>query len=87
MELQSRLCFQRRLSWAWNNGLPKYVDPLQHLGVHPSEQLTVQKLPDGRIQVMATRPAGQISDAFDMLKTKATTKLSIEEMNAIAAQA
>ncbi len=61
-------------------------DLLQHLGVHPGEQLTVQKLPDGRIQVMATKPSGQISDAFGMLKSKTTTKQSIEEMNAIAAQ-
>jgi bifunctional DNA-binding transcriptional regulator/antitoxin component of YhaV-PrlF toxin-antitoxin module len=59
---------------------------LQHLGVHPGEQLTVEKLPDGRIQVMAARPGGQISDAFDMLKSKTTTKLSIEEMNALAAR-
>ena len=86
MELHSRLCFQRRLSWGWNNGLPKYVDLLQHLGVHPGEQLTVQKLPDGRIEVMATKPGGQISDSFDILKSKTATKLSIEEMNAIAAQ-
>lgn len=61
-------------------------DLLQHLGVHPGEKLTVQKLRDGRIQVMATKPGGQISDAFDMLKSKTTTKLSIEEMNVIAAQ-
>ena len=61
-------------------------DLLQHLGVHPGEQLTVQKLPDGRIQVMATKPSGQISDAFDMLKSKTKTKLSIDEMSAVAAQ-
>jgi bifunctional DNA-binding transcriptional regulator/antitoxin component of YhaV-PrlF toxin-antitoxin module len=61
-------------------------DLLQHLGVRPGEQLTVQKLPDGRIQVMATKPSGQISDAFDMLKSKATTRLSVEEINAIAVQ-
>jgi antitoxin component of MazEF toxin-antitoxin module len=60
-------------------------DLLQHLGVHPGEQLTVQKLPDGRIQVMATKASGQISDAFDMLKSKTNTKLSIDEMSAVAA--
>ena len=61
-------------------------DLLQHLGVHPGEQLTVQKLPGGRIEVMATKPSGQISDAFDMLKSKPTAKLSTDEMNAVAAQ-
>jgi len=61
-------------------------DLLQHLGVHPGEKLTVQKLPNGRIEVMATKPTGQISDAFDMLKSKTSIKLSIDEMNAIAAQ-
>lgn len=50
------------------------------------QQLTVQKLPDGCIQVMATKPSGQMSDAFDMLKSKTTTKLSIDEMSAVAAQ-
>jgi acylphosphatase len=60
-------------------------DLLQHLAVHPGEQLTVQKLPDGRIQVMATKPSGQISDVFDMLKSKTKTKLSIDEMSAVAA--
>ena len=61
-------------------------DLLHHLGVHPGEQLTVQKLPDGRIQVMATKPSGQISDAFDMLKSKTKTKLPIDEMRAVTAQ-
>jgi antitoxin PrlF len=61
-------------------------DLLQHLGVHRGEQLTVQKLPGGRIQVVATKPSGQISDAFDMLKSKTTTRLSIDEMSAVAAQ-
>lgn len=60
-------------------------DLLQHLGVHSGELLTVQKLPDGRIQVMAAKASGQISDAFDMLKSKTKTKLSIDEMSAVAA--
>lgn len=60
-------------------------DLLQHLDVRSVEQLTVQKLPDGRIQVMAIKSGAPISDAFDMLKSKTKTKLSIDEMRAVAA--
>ena len=61
-------------------------DILQHLGVHPGEKVTVDKLPDGRIEVKAARPTGKISDAFDFLKKKGGPSLSIEEMNEIAAE-
>ena len=43
-------------------------DILKHLGVHPGGSITVGKLPDGRIEMRATRPEGKISDAFDFLK-------------------
>src|SRR6516164_4303764 len=36
-------------------------DLLQHLGVHPGEKLTVDKLPDGRIEMKAVRSTGKIS--------------------------
>ena len=39
-------------------------DVLEHLGVHPGEKITVNKLPDGRIEVKAARPTGKISDVF-----------------------
>jgi AbrB family looped-hinge helix DNA binding protein len=62
-------------------------DLLEHLGVHPGEKITVDKLPDGRIEVRAAWPTGKISDAFDFLKKKKDgPSLSIEEMNKIAAQ-
>ena len=57
---------------------------LQHLGVRPGEKLAVQKLPDGRIEVKAARPSGQISEAFDFLKRDGGPTLSIEEMNEVA---
>jgi AbrB family looped-hinge helix DNA binding protein len=60
-------------------------DILKHLGVQPGEKITVDKLPDGRIEVKAVRPAGRISDAFGFLKRKNGPALSIEEMNKIAA--
>jgi AbrB family looped-hinge helix DNA binding protein len=61
-------------------------DLLEHLGVHPGEKVAVEKLPDGRIEVRAARPAGKISDAFDFLKRDNGPSLSIEEMNEIAAR-
>ena len=61
-------------------------DLLEHLGVHPGEKISVDKLPDGRIEVRAAWPTGKISDAFDFLKKKDGPSLSIEEMNKIAAQ-
>jgi AbrB family looped-hinge helix DNA binding protein len=60
-------------------------DVLEHLGVRPGEKVSVEKLPDGRIEVRAARPTGKISDAFDFLKRKGGSSLSIEEMNKITA--
>ena len=45
-------------------------DLLEHLGVHPGEKVTVDKLPDGRIEVKTARPRGKISDLFGSLKAK-----------------
>ena len=64
--------------------LPK--DLLQHLGVRPGDKITVDKLPDGRLEVRAVRSAGAISDVFGVLKRKTGASLSIEEINEIAAR-
>jgi AbrB family looped-hinge helix DNA binding protein len=61
-------------------------DLLKHLGVHPGEKIIVDKLPDGRIEVKAARPTGQISDVFDFLKREKAPSLSVEEINDIAAR-
>jgi AbrB family looped-hinge helix DNA binding protein len=62
-------------------------DLLEHLGVHPGEKISVDKLPDGRIEVKAARPARRISDVFGSLKAKRKRRsLSIEDMNDIIAQ-
>jgi AbrB family looped-hinge helix DNA binding protein len=58
---------------------------LQHLGVQPGEKVSVDKLPDGRIEVKAVRPSGKISDAFGLLKSDNGPVLSIEDMNRIIA--
>ena len=61
-------------------------DLLKHLGVHPGEKITVNKLPDGRIEVKAAGPTGQISDAFNLLKRPNGPKLSIEQINQVIAR-
>jgi bifunctional DNA-binding transcriptional regulator/antitoxin component of YhaV-PrlF toxin-antitoxin module len=62
-------------------------DLLKHLGVQPGEKISVDKLPDGRIEVKAIRPGGRISDVFDILKPDGAPSLAIEEMNEVAAAA
>jgi hypothetical protein len=61
-------------------------DLLEHLGVRPGEKITVDKLPDGRIEVKAARPTGHISDVFNFLKRANGRSLSIQEMNEVAAR-
>jgi len=61
-------------------------DVLNHLGVRPGETVTVNKLPDGAIEVRAARPTGKISDAFGLLKHRGKRRLSIEEIGRIAAE-
>lgn len=56
-------------------------DLLSHLGVRPGETVTVNKLPDGTIEVRAAHPAGRISDVFGALKRKGQRRVSIKEMN------
>jgi AbrB family looped-hinge helix DNA binding protein len=59
-------------------------DILKHLGVQPGEKVTVEKLPGGRIELKAERPAGKISDVFGFLKRKGGPSLSIEKINKAA---
>ena len=61
-------------------------DVLKHLGVQPGEKITVDKLPDGRIEVKAARTNGRISDVFNLLKRDNAPTLSIDEMNEITAK-
>jgi bifunctional DNA-binding transcriptional regulator/antitoxin component of YhaV-PrlF toxin-antitoxin module len=56
-------------------------DTLKHLGVQPGGKITVDKLPNGRIELKAARPTGKISDVFGFLKRKDGPSLSIEEMS------
>jgi AbrB family looped-hinge helix DNA binding protein len=62
-------------------------DVLEHLGIQPGQKVSVEKLPDGRIEVKAAGPTGKISDAFGYLKAKRKGRsLSIEDMNRITAR-
>jgi AbrB family looped-hinge helix DNA binding protein len=56
---------------------------LKHLGVQPGEKITVNKLPDGRIEMKAAQPSGRISDVFNVFKGRRRRPLSIEEINEI----
>lgn len=59
-------------------------DLLKHLGVNPGERVTIDKLPDGRIEIKAARPTGKISDVFNLLKRDKSPSLSIKEIDDIA---
>jgi bifunctional DNA-binding transcriptional regulator/antitoxin component of YhaV-PrlF toxin-antitoxin module len=61
-------------------------DVLRHLGVKPGEKIDVEKLPDGRVELKAARPKGQISDVFDFFKKEQGPSMSIEEINELAAE-
>ena len=60
-------------------------DVLKHLGIGPGDKLVVEKLTGGRIEAKAARPTGRISEVFDLLKRENGPRLTIEEMNEIAA--
>jgi antitoxin component of MazEF toxin-antitoxin module len=59
-------------------------DLLKHLGVQPGERVSVDKLPDGRIEVKAARPTGKISDVFNLLRRENAPALSIKDIDEAA---
>jgi AbrB family looped-hinge helix DNA binding protein len=61
-------------------------DVLAHLGIRPGDKIVVDKLPDGRIELKAARPAGRIADVFGFLKQENGPVLSVDDMNGIAAE-
>ena len=61
-------------------------DVLKHLGVSPGDQVAVDVLPGGRIEVRAAKRTGKISDVFGMLQREGGPVLTIDQINeAIAA--
>lgn len=61
-------------------------DLLKHLGVGPGEKIEADKLPDGRVVVKAAAPNGTIADFIGCLSQRRGPKLTIEDMNQIAAE-
>jgi bifunctional DNA-binding transcriptional regulator/antitoxin component of YhaV-PrlF toxin-antitoxin module len=54
---------------------------LAHLGIVPGDKITVEKHPNGRVELVAVQKTGKISDAFGMLHRAGRKAVSIEEMN------
>jgi len=62
-------------------------DLRKHLGVQPGEKIIADTLPNGRIEIKASRPKGKISDVFDFLKRENGPSLSIEEIKEVTRRA
>lgn len=56
---------------------------LRHLGVHPGDKISLDKLPDGQIAIRPVTQTGKISDVFGMLKREGQPPVSIEDMNEV----
>ena len=61
-------------------------DLLNHLGVGPGEKVEIDKLPEGQIVVRAAAQNGPIANFIGCLSRKAGPKLTVDEMNEIAAE-
>ena len=57
---------------------------LEHLGVRPGDQVDVDLLRRGRMQIRA-RPGKSVASVFGMLARPRTPRRSIEELNEAAA--
>jgi bifunctional DNA-binding transcriptional regulator/antitoxin component of YhaV-PrlF toxin-antitoxin module len=61
-------------------------DILRHLGVGPGEKVSVEKLPNGRVEVRAQPGSGRIEDFFGFLAREDGPCLTIDEINEAAAK-
>lgn len=59
---------------------------LQHLGIKPGQQIDFDKLPGGELRIRSAKPSGGIKGFIGLLKGSSKTPLSIDDMNAIAAE-
>lgn len=62
-------------------------DLLEHLGVGPGDRLAVEYMPGRRIRLRRAGPKGDISVFFGMLADKTNVSMTIDEMNAVIANA
>ena len=58
---------------------------LDHLGVVPGEKIAVDLLPSGHAEIRAAQPRATIDDFIGCLRKPGGPKLTIDEMNRIAA--
>jgi len=56
-------------------------DVLQHLGIRPGEKIELDKLPDGRVELRAVRPAGSIQGFFGLLAGKTSKVATLDEID------
>lgn len=55
-------------------------DVLEHLGIHPGDQIEIDKLPDGRISLRAAHPAGSIDSFIGLLSRKTKKVATLDEI-------
>jgi len=54
---------------------------LEHLGVKAGEKISIRKLPDGSLNINASKKNRNIMDLAGALKGKTDVKMSIEEID------
>ena len=59
-------------------------DVLQHLGIKPGEKIELEKLPDGRVALRATRPTGKIDSFIGILAGRTKKVATLEEIEEAA---
>jgi len=60
-------------------------DVLHHLGIKPGDRIDLDKLPDGRVVLRASKPTGTIDGFIGLLAGKANKVASLDEINEAAA--
>jgi AbrB family looped-hinge helix DNA binding protein len=61
-------------------------DFLMHLGIHPGDRISIDKMPGGEIRIRAEKPVGSIAEFCGFLKQDGQRPISIEEMNEVIAK-
>lgn len=59
---------------------------LSHLGVRPGDQIAVEILPSGGLEIRSAHPAGRIERVFGLPRDPAASALSIDEINKAIAE-
>ncbi len=60
-------------------------DVLHHLGIKPGDRIELDKLPDGRILLRASKPPGTIEGFIGLLAGKTKKVATLDEINEAAA--